>query len=421
MIIQLRSEPARSLRALLLIAPVVVVVFSLVAAAWAKLETWRQEGPGAFAKAHREHVVVTDNGRVRLGHAVSPAGTLGAERVWALVRGRDGSIYAATGDNGKVFRREPKPDALWAVAFDSTESQILSLAVDSTGTVYAGTGPNGQVVNLSDARHPASRPGPKVQYIWALAVDSQGSLLAATGPDGQLWKRPAGGPWTLLYDSKAAHLLCLAIGPDESVYAGSDTDGLIYRVSRDGKASILFDAPQAEVRALLWGGDGALYAGTAAEVRRWNDGTRVVVCHADGVAVAAGGRPRARPRTGHADARWRRRRPLGRRGAGARPACSGEAARAPAPGRGRLGGAAAEHAGRQRCVSLRRRRCAARGAQAQGFGARTGLGRRPALGRHRARGSALRGRRPRPRDQRPLPSSITARSWRSWPSPMDEC
>src|SRR5690348_4234970 len=35
----------------------------------AKVETWRQEGPAAFAKAHRERVVVSDQGRVRLGHA----------------------------------------------------------------------------------------------------------------------------------------------------------------------------------------------------------------------------------------------------------------------------------------------------------------------------------------------------------------
>jgi hypothetical protein len=235
------------------------------ALAWAKVETWRQEGAGAFAKAHRERVVVTDNGRVRLGHALSPAGTLAAERVWSLARGHDGAIYAATGDSGKVFRRPAKPEAPWSLVYDAVDSQVLSLAVDAAGTVYAGTGPGGHVVNISDGGHPSSRPGPKVQYIWALAFDSQGSLLAATGPDGQLWKRDRDGSWKLVYDSKAAHLLCLAIGPDGSIYAGSDTDGLIFQVNSDGKASILFDAPQAEVRALFWGGDGALYAGTAAE------------------------------------------------------------------------------------------------------------------------------------------------------------
>jgi hypothetical protein len=234
-------------------------------AAKAKVETWRQEGPTAFTKAHREGVVVSDNGRVRLGHALSPLGSLSAEHVWDLARTREGILLAATGDSGKIFGREPKADATWALVYDSSDSQALSLVVCPDGTAYAGTGPGGQVVNLTDPKHPASRPDPKVQYIWDLACDKEGNLFAATGPNGQLWKRATGGKWSVLYDSKSTHLLCVALGPDGSVYAGSDGEGLIYRVSPAGKATILFDAPQAEVRSLLWAPDGALYAGTAAE------------------------------------------------------------------------------------------------------------------------------------------------------------
>jgi hypothetical protein len=231
----------------------------------AKVETWRQEGPTAFAKARRAGVVISDAGRVRLGHAISPCGSLKADRVWDLAQGRGGVLFAATGDAGKVFRRDATTDAVWTLVFDSSDSQALSLVACPDGTVFAGTGPSGNVVNITDPKHPASRPDPQVQYIWDLACDSQGNLFAATGPLGQLWKRARDGKWTLLYDSKAAHLLSLAIGPDDAIYAGSDGEGLIYRVTRDGKATILFDAPQAEIRTLLWGADGALYAGTAAE------------------------------------------------------------------------------------------------------------------------------------------------------------
>jgi hypothetical protein len=232
---------------------------------WAKDESWRQEGPAAFTKSHREGVVVSDSGRVRLGHAIAPLGTLGAERVWDLARIRSGALFASTGDAGKVFRREPTKDAAWTVHFDSSDSQALCLAVCPDETVFVGTGPAGQVVNLTDPKHPSSRPDPKVQYIWDLAADPKGNLYAATGPNGQLWKRASDGKWSLVYDSKATHLLCVAIGPDGSVYAGSDGEGLIYRVATDSRVSILFDAPQSDVRTLLWGGDGALYAGTAAE------------------------------------------------------------------------------------------------------------------------------------------------------------
>lgn len=233
--------------------------------AWGKVETWRQEGPTAFAKAHRESLVISDNGRVRLGHAVSPVGSLTAARVWDLARTRDGAILAATGDSGQVFRRDSKPGSTWSVMVDVADSQVLSLVAGPDGTVFAGTGPSGQVVNLTDPKHPSSRPDPKVQYIWDLAADPQGNVYAATGPTGQLWKREREGRWSLLYDSKSTHLLCVAVGPDGTLYAGSDGEGLIYRVGRDGKATILFDAPQAEIRTLLATADGTIYAGTAAE------------------------------------------------------------------------------------------------------------------------------------------------------------
>ena len=164
----------------------------MAGAAWAKVETWRQEGAAAFAKYHRERVVISDQGRVRLGQALVPTGPLAAERVWDMVRARDGTVYAATGDAGKVFRQATKEGAAWTVALDATDSQALSLAATPQGKVFVGTGPGGQVIEVTDPEHPASRPDPKVQYIWDLAADSEGNLLAATGPTGPALEAVAG-------------------------------------------------------------------------------------------------------------------------------------------------------------------------------------------------------------------------------------
>src|SRR5208337_1497765 len=58
-----------------------VMTATLVGAvsAWAKLETWRQEGAAAFSKHHRERVVISDQGHARLGQALLPTGPLAAE------------------------------------------------------------------------------------------------------------------------------------------------------------------------------------------------------------------------------------------------------------------------------------------------------------------------------------------------------
>jgi hypothetical protein len=229
----------------------------------AKVETWKQEGALAFGKGRRDGLVISDSGRVRLAQAIQGTAKLDAARVWDLARTKDGAVFAATGNDGKVFRREAKGE--WTVSFDATDSQVLSLVVTPDGNVFGGTGPSGSVVEISDPKHPASRPDPKVQYIWDLATDPRGNLYAATGPTGQLWKRSVDGTWSLLLDSKHSHLLCVAVGPDGSIYAGSDGEGLIYRVGPDGQPSVVYDAPQNEIRALLIAPDGALYAGSAAE------------------------------------------------------------------------------------------------------------------------------------------------------------
>ena len=85
------------------------------AAAEAKLETWRQEGAAAFSKHHRERVVISDRAASGWDRRCGRPAPLAAERVWDLARGRDGSVFAATGDSGKVFRQRTTGRAAWTV------------------------------------------------------------------------------------------------------------------------------------------------------------------------------------------------------------------------------------------------------------------------------------------------------------------
>jgi hypothetical protein len=228
-----------------------------------KVETWRHDSSAAFGRGTKERVVVSDAGRVGLSRVLRPSAPLDAAHVWDLARDPSGVVYAATGDAGKVFRRDAKGGD-WSLAYDASDTQVLSLAVLPDGRVFGGTGPSGQVVEITGTEHPASRPDPSVQYVWDLAADADGNLYAATGPTGQLWKRAQDGAWSKLLDSRHPHLLCLAIAPDRSVYAGSDGEGLVYRVAPDGKVSIAYDAAQNEVRSLAVAPDGTVFAGTAA-------------------------------------------------------------------------------------------------------------------------------------------------------------
>src|SRR4051794_503280 len=153
---------ARTLRAAILLLATVAT-----AALASKVETWRQEGASTFQKSKKERVVISDSGRIRLARSIEPTEGIDATQVWDLARGGD-SVYAATGNAGRVFRRQGQ--GKWTLAYDADDSQALSLATLPDGRVFAGTGPTGQVVEVSDPKHPASRPDKEVLYIWDLAA-----------------------------------------------------------------------------------------------------------------------------------------------------------------------------------------------------------------------------------------------------------
>ena len=331
------------------------------------------------------------------GQALLPTGPLAAERVWDLARASDGIVYAATGDSGKVFRQSTQGGAAWTVALDAADTQALALAATPDGKVLSARGPSGQVIEVTDPQHPASRPDPKVQYIWDLAADAQGNLFAATGPAGQLWKRSRDGKWSLVFDSKATHLLCVALAPDGTVYAGSDGEGLIFRINRDGKVSVLYDAPQSEIRTLLLAPDGSLYAGTAAEAGG-GGASRAPSLFSCATTVKSQASETRQPPQGWIEAN----RQVGRATGTQTPPSSagGQAGCAQAPG-GRFRRAQADLPRRQCRLPDRYRRRDSRDLPHQGADLRPLLVRGPTARRHRPRRAALRGPRPRLREHAP--------------------
>ena len=307
-------------------------------------------------------------------------GSLGVERVWDLARTREGILLAATGRRRQGLR----PRAQGRRRLDRRlrfERFAGALAGRDArmGSRTPAPGPSGQVVNLTDPKHPASRPDPKVQYIWDLAARRRrATCYAATGPNGQLWKRSADGQWSLLYDSKSTHLLCLAVGPDGSVYAGSDGEGLIYRVSprRQGDDPLRRPAVR-DPHPALGRRRCALRRHGGGSRRRQQRPRARCSWHRAGAPQLLDGPPSDRDGafpSGSADDDSRSRSAPCR----APPAPPGSR-RQPGPAaRRRLGLAQADHGRRQRRLPARRRRRSARGAPGQGAGPCARLGRRSA-------------------------------------------
>jgi hypothetical protein len=237
----------------------------------AKVKVWYQGAASHYEKAHLKQVVVSSEGALRLSRDLKPLVGLDATHVWSIVEDKNGNLYAATGDEGKIYK--VAPDAKVSVAFDSQESQILCLALAPDGSIYAGTGPSGLIVRLDpDGKGRVIYQIPET-YVWSLALDAQGqTIYAGTGPKGKIYKVSPDGKAGVFYTTKQEHILCLAMDAQGMLYAGTDKNGLVYRIDPKGKGFVLFSAPQAEVRSLLVTADG-LYAGTSAPSRHHGPGS----------------------------------------------------------------------------------------------------------------------------------------------------
>ncbi len=229
-----------------------------------KVKTVTVSAPAHYEKASLQQAVVSSEGTVRLARWLKPLvadGAFDAARVWDVVEDKNGNLFAATGDAGKIFKIAP--DGAATVAFESKDSQVLCLMAAADGSIYAGTGPNGLIVRIDSTGNAKVMSETKEGFVWALAFDDEvKTIFAATGPHGRIYRVSPDGKAEPFFQCKQDHVLSLARATDGTLYAGTDKQGLVYRVDAKGKGFVLFQAAQAEVHCLQLA-DGALYAGTS--------------------------------------------------------------------------------------------------------------------------------------------------------------
>ncbi|HLJ98067.1 MAG TPA: hypothetical protein VKU02_33210, partial [Gemmataceae bacterium] len=152
------------------IVPVLTAVFFALPGPGraAKVKVWHHSSPAPFEKARLKHAVISSEGALRLSRQLKPLASLEATHVWDVVEDKAGNLFAATGDEGKIYKISPEGKV--SVAFASEDSQILCLALTGDGTLYAGTGPVGLVLRVGpDGAGKVLYKSPE-SYIWCLAV-----------------------------------------------------------------------------------------------------------------------------------------------------------------------------------------------------------------------------------------------------------
>lgn len=223
------------------------------------VKIFQTQSQAGFLAGTLEGVSVDSLGRMELAPKAERVTSLSEPFLLSSAVHPDGWV-AGTGNAGKVLLIDRKGQA--TELFTAPEPEVFAVWADPDGTVYAGTSPQGKVYRIPRG---AGAKGevffePGETYIWKLARGADGSLLVGTGTQGKLFKVDSKGKGQVLYDSDDTHVRALEVLPGGDVLLGTAGEGLILRLGKDGQARTLYDADQPEVVALAAAPDGTCYA-----------------------------------------------------------------------------------------------------------------------------------------------------------------
>src|SRR5688572_1429114 len=194
------------LRSLSVTALAVACLWTVVRAASPTF--WTIATQSDFLRGDVEGLSIDSEGRVVLGPATTTVGETAAPFLWTLLPAGDGTIWAGSGNEGKVLR--VGKDGRVTTFFDSGELEVHALAPAPKGGLYVGTSPDGRIYHV--AADGSSKPffDPDGKYIWALTVDKAGNVFAATGDKGVIYKITPEGKGSAFYRTNATNAVTLA-------------------------------------------------------------------------------------------------------------------------------------------------------------------------------------------------------------------
>lgn len=241
-------------------------VVAAIASAWyaisisvsaATSTVWEVTGFSDFLKGRLSGLSLTADGTLEPGPTIRWQANLDQPALWSLASAPDGSVYAATGHAGKVFRiaNNGTVSTVWT----AEQPEVFAIAVTAKGVLYAGSSPNGALYQIQNGKAEEIWRSP-AKYIWAIRPASDGALYIATGEPGRVYRIVPGTSAELYYDTGQSNVTALTIGSNGYVYAGTDPNGLLYEITSARQGTVLLDSSLPEIRSIAIDANGYVYA-----------------------------------------------------------------------------------------------------------------------------------------------------------------
>ncbi|MGA9716637.1 MAG: hypothetical protein WBQ79_00025, partial [Acidobacteriaceae bacterium] len=245
-------------------------------------KVWTESHMEEWEKGRPQGVAISSDGSLSAAPASTLTTSTPSTYIWALTSDASGNAYVATGSPATVLRIAR--DGNSTTIFKTKDMSVQAIALGPDGSVYAATLPNGKVYRIpasatdldeekatvvfDPAKLEGVKPDAAPKYIWDLAFGPDGALYIATGGPAAVYRvrTPAGAAHAeRFFESDEQHIRALLFEKDGSLLAGSDGDGLVYRIDKSGKGFILFNAPKREITALAESPSGQIYVSSVGE------------------------------------------------------------------------------------------------------------------------------------------------------------
>ena len=218
---------------------------------------WEMNSYADFIRGKFDGIALSRDGRITLGPKMDPLFTSDQPVIWAVAEAPDGSLYAATGNRGRVYKIDSagKSSLLWT----APEPEVFAIVAGKDGSVYAGTSPDGKVYRIQNGAI-TEFFAPHARYIWSLAMAPDGAIYVGTGDQGKIFRVSSTGAGEVYYETGQSHITGLAVDAQGRLLAGTEPNGILYRITAKDKAFVLYDANLPEIRAIVPMPDGTVYA-----------------------------------------------------------------------------------------------------------------------------------------------------------------
>jgi len=165
--------------------------------------------------------------------------------IWSLAVMGDGSLAVATGEGGKIYRvRAANAAPEGSLLFDTSETHIISLAVDRAGNLYAGSDSGGLVLKFGPDGKPFGLLDSPLREIHELAAGPDGSIYVLALGESASTAKPEASPTPASNAVSADPPNPMQPAPPQkSKYDLTGAKSAVYRILPDGGSDILWSSP----------------------------------------------------------------------------------------------------------------------------------------------------------------------------------